>query len=540
MTLTLTPAPAPGQVTFSRAYEDDPESPLAKVVAEEWPGLTGKQTPWAWQWLDGDAELYGVPTTTLYERVAGRPMPWQTSAIRLIHSVDDVGRWTHKAAALVCPRQNGKSEIIIALVLYRMFVLGHKVLYTSLEWDSAKDIWHRVNEIVQGTSSLDDRVIHRTCSQGKGTFTVEGGGSLVCRTRSAKAGRGLTKIDLLIVDEALDYTTGDVAALGPIQKAADDPQVVYATSAVNLEVHANGELISGIRAAVLDGRDTHSLYMEWCAPEDADPEDPLSWSSGNPAYGYLSTEEKISAELRGLPTEESRRSFAVETLGHGQWFRAAGDYEVDPYIPQDDWEAMIEHEPIRVGQSVMVVDADPERSAFAVAAGVICPDDKVHVTLGLYGQLGSQELADWIVDAYNSEAPTALVIDPRGPAGVLIPLIEDRGVEVMKLRPYEAKGLPDTLVHGAEQRLVTRDDDPALDAAWHVATVAKAGTPESTWLRRPGTCQLIAASIAAWGVRHFSPPEIEDEEPEPGPTQLPRSSSLNRSTRTHRARAMSF
>lgn len=541
MTRALTPATPPETATYSLGYEDDPNAPLALAAAADWPELAGKQTPWAWQWKEGNAEPHGSATATLYERVAGRPMPWQQSAIALCHSVDDEGRWTHKSAIIVCPRQNGKSEIMIALILYRLFKLGHKILYTSLEWDSAKDIWHRVNEIVQATPSLDDRVVHRTCSQGKGTFTVEGGGSLVCRTRSAKAGRGLTKIDLLIVDEALDYTTGDVSALGPIQKASDDPQVLYATSAVNIEVHPNGELISAMRAAVLDGRDTETLYMEWRAPEDAEADDPRAWSSANPAYGFLSSAEKVAAELRSLATESALRSFHVETLGHGLWYRSADDYENDPYIDAEHWEAMIDATPRRSGHSVMVVDADPDRSAYVVAAGVICPDDKVHVTLGLYGRLGSQELADWIVEAYNVEVPSALIIDPRGAANVLIPLIEDRGVDVMRLRTHEAKGLPETLLHGAQEGLITRDDDPILDAAWKVATVHRPGTSDSVWLRRPGTCQLIAASIAAWGVRHFDPLDLEDAEDFIAPpATLPKSVANTGTGPRHRARAMAF
>lgn len=525
---------------LSQGFSDDPDAPLALAAAAEWPGLTGKQTPWAWQWTDGDPAPHGTGAVTLYERVAGRAMPWQQSAVSLLQTVDDEGRWTHKSAIVICPRQNGKSEIMIAVILYRLFVLKQKILYTSLEWNSAKDIWDRLNDIIQGTESLDDRVTHRTCSQGMGTFKVEGGGSLVCRTRSAKAGRGLTKVDLLIVDEALDYTTGDVSALGPIQKASDDPQVIYATSAVNLEIHNHGELISAMRAHIMDGRDTDTLLMEWRAPEEVEVNDPAAWASANPAYGFLSSEEKITAELRSLATEAARRSFFVETLGHGLWYRATEDYEHDPHIPAEDWHRMIDPAPVRAGHSVMVVDADPERAVYTVAAGVICPDDKVHVTLGLYGHLGSTELADWVVEAYNAEAPSALIIDPRGPAGVLIPLIEDRGVDVMKLRTYEAKGLPDVLAHGAEQGLITRDDDPILDAAWETATVHRPGTSDSTWLRRPGTCQIIAASIAAWGVRHFDPLDLGDEgDFVAPPTVMPAFVAASSGPR-HRARNMVF
>ncbi|MBB1022955.1 MULTISPECIES: hypothetical protein [unclassified Dietzia] len=535
---------APSGVTFSTTFDDDPDSEFARIIAAEWPDLEGKQTPWALQYLPGDFEAVSEKVCRLYSRIAGRMMPWQRMGVDHINAVDEIGRWTHKSCVLVCPRQNGKTEIIIATILFRLFKLGHKILYTSLEWDSAKEVWERLEALITAEESLDERVVRRGCSQGRGTFILDNGGRLICRTRSAKVGRGMTKFDLVIIDEALDYTSGDLAALSAVMQASNDPQTIYATSAVNAEMHPHGVLISGIREAVLQGRDTSTFYAEWAAPEGAATDDPMSWRAANPAFGLLNSDEKVRAKLQGLPTEEARRIFAIENLGHGMWFSLAGDAGGPAVVEAGPWVDMVDDRPERVGHSALVVEADPDRAMWTVAAGVMCADDVVHVTVGLHAQLGVREIADWVAEAVAVEAPSALVVDPRGPAGVLIPLLEERSVDVMRLRPAEAKGLPEVLAAGAEERLLTRDPDPLLDEALPLAQAAHLGTASSTWIRRPGTCQIVALSLAAWAVRHFPPLDLEEPEEDfvPGPVALPSSSSTRSGgmPSRHRARAMAF
>ena len=49
-------------------------------------------------------------------------------------------------------------------------------------------------------------------------------------------------------------------------------------------------------------------YVEWSAPDDADPSDPGVWAAANPAYGITISEDAVQAEYDSLELVDFRRS----------------------------------------------------------------------------------------------------------------------------------------------------------------------------------------------------------------------------------------
>nr|WP_020794747.1 terminase large subunit [Gordonia sp. NB41Y] len=301
-------------MTTSSAVSDfDVDAAFADIIAKEWPNLEGRQTPNSLCFSPGNLEL-GAKACELARRAGRiRSMPWQSWSLGQIMSKAPDGTWVHPECCLIVPRQNGKSLILTIRVLYGLFKLGEKIIFSAQQWETAKSLWKRTWAIVKTTPSLQRLVESHTCSQGRGTIILASGAEVVFTTRSANAGRGLDKVDLVIYDEAYDLTEADMAALSPTKMAADDPQTIYTSSAVNQEQHPNGQVLAAVRRRMIACEE--GLFgAEWMAPETMDRGDPKTWRWANPAFGVIQTVKKLMAEFKAMTTAPGQKSFDVEYL----------------------------------------------------------------------------------------------------------------------------------------------------------------------------------------------------------------------------------
>ena len=157
--------------TPSTICDEDIDAKFAEIIAAEWPKLEGRQTPNSLAYTPGDVEL-GRKAVELARRSASRirAMPWQSWSLERIMSKDPDGTWTHPECCLIVPRQNGKSLILSLRVLYGLFKLGEKIVFSAQQWETAKSLWKRTWNIVKTTPWMLKRVESKTCSQGRGTI----------------------------------------------------------------------------------------------------------------------------------------------------------------------------------------------------------------------------------------------------------------------------------------------------------------------------------------------------------------------------------
>jgi phage terminase large subunit-like protein len=203
-------------MTISTAYSD-------------WPSLTGRQEPHAISEFDGSGEL-GEKALTLAGRVGRRSMPWQVRLLFAILRVEPGGLWTHSDVVIICPRQNGKTLIVMLRILFGLFVLNERIIYTAQRWKTAEDVYKRLWTIIRIRRSLLRRVTRHTLSQGNGEIELVSGGKVLFCTRSADAGRGFDEVDLIVYDEAYNLTEADTSALNPTQMASRNPQTIYTST----------------------------------------------------------------------------------------------------------------------------------------------------------------------------------------------------------------------------------------------------------------------------------------------------------------------
>ena len=420
----------------------------------------------------------------------------------------------HSDAVLICPRQNGKSLLVALIVLYRIFVLGQNVLFTAQQWETAKELWEQTWKIVRGRKFMSKLVTSKTCSQGRGTIFLSNGGRVVFTTRSQDAGRGLTKVDLLIYDEAYNLTDSEMAALAFLVQAADDPQVFFMSSSVHRDFpqHANGRVLSSMREQALTEFDeSEPVYLsEYAAPEDMDPEDEQTWRVANPSYGVISNAKKMRKIMRRMNTEEGRINFGVEALGWGEWFTLKDLDDFTPIVDPGVWDSLAGVPEGATVNNVVAVETTPDGENVALVAAVRLDDGRVFLSLSPHEKFEREELVESVCASIDANDPLALVLDGSGPVSTLIDPLEHSGVEPEVLTGGKVAAAYELFLRMIAERRIIHDDDPRWAAAWAVAEERATSRYRSLDRYKGNVSALNAAAFAVWGLQEFSIPEEVD------------------------------
>ncbi|QRP60584.1 terminase large subunit [Corynebacterium minutissimum] len=482
-------------------------------TCDDFPSLSGKQTPLNLREAPGIHE-HGRKNIELSRRVGLTAFPWQCHEINAINATNQDGTWVHSDAVLICPRQNGKSLLVALIVLYRIFVLGQNVLFTAQQWETAKDLWEQTWKIVRGRKFMSKLVTSKTCSQGRGTIFLSNGGRVVFTTRSQDAGRGLTKVDLLIYDEAYNLTDSEMAALAFLVQAADDPQVFFMSSSVHRDFpqHANGRVLSSMREQALTEFDeSEPVYLsEYAAPEDMDPEDEQTWRVANPSYGVISNAKKMRKIMRRMNTEEGRINFGVEALGWGEWFTLKDLDDFTPIVDPDVWDSLAGAPEGVTVDNVVAVDTTPDGENVALVAAVRLGDGRVFLSLSPHEKFEREVLVESVCASIDANDPLALVLDGSGPVATLIDPLEHSGVEPEVLTGGKVSAAYELFLRMIAERRIVHDDDPRWAAAWAVAEERATSRYRSLDRYKGNVSTLNAAAFAVWGLQEFSIPEEVD------------------------------
>ena len=241
------------------------------------------------------------------------------------------GKWSAFEVALVVPRQNGKSVVLIIRALAGILLFHEKlVIFSGHEWRSVCEVFAETLDLVEG-SPLKRYVARVRRTGGEECITFTNGGRLRFMNRSRESARGFSA-DAVIMDEAHALSAEQAGALLPVLSARADPQVWYA---------AAGPAPGAWQLAALRNRATSDdpgrlCWLEWSADPDSDLEDPAVWAACNPgeAAGRLSL-ERMAGERKAL----GRAGFAAERLAAAPWpSESANAWTM---FSEDDYAAMI-------------------------------------------------------------------------------------------------------------------------------------------------------------------------------------------------------
>lgn len=434
--------------------------------------------------------------------------PWQQHVLRQGMGEAADGSWAAFECCVNVPRQNGKGGIIEARELWGLFIGGEKlILHSAHEFKTAKAAFKRIERLIRGCPDLHKRVKTYRYTVGEEAIELHTGQTLRFIARSKGSGRGFTG-DCNILDE--DMILGDDAmdALLPTMAAVENPQIWYLGSAGigPLSVQL-GRLRRRALAAVEAGTLDPSLaYFEWSADLHVDEcpsgctahDDAASDEAvlkANPAVGYRLTLEKVRNERMTL----SPGGYARERLG-------VGDYPSDgtdtwQVIGEDAWRALADAKAKPEGPYSFSIDATPERDYASIV--VACRwRGGTHLEV-----VEHQQGLGWVVERarrLNEKwGPRCWVVDGGGPAGSLIPDLEDAlGVTVVQPKAREIAQATGQFYDAVADQSISHLDPPPLAVALAGAQKRPLGDAWA-WARRGvgvDISPLVAATLAKWGL----------------------------------------
>lgn len=279
------------------------QKPTAKVV------LPYKKS------LGGDA-------VKLYNSTGKKAQVWQADLLKCMMAENKDGKWVHTRFGYSVPRRNGKNEVVAARELWGL-KNGEKIAHTAHRTKTSRTGWLRLCDLLD-KAQVPYKSIR---AEGREQITLkENGATIEFRTRSSKGGLG-EGFDLLVIDEAQEYTDDQESALKYVVSDSKNPQTIFlGTPPTPI---SSGTVFTKFRRDTLAGAKVNAGWMSWEVTDEKDPRDKKSWYLTNPSLGSILTERAILDEVG-----EDVIDFNIQRLG--LWIR----YNQKSAISKNEWEEL--------------------------------------------------------------------------------------------------------------------------------------------------------------------------------------------------------
>lgn len=353
--------------------------------------------------------------------------PWQDAIGRLILAKKDGGKWASDLAIMSIPRQVGKSYLL-GCVIYALCLLtpGLRVIWTSHHTATTEEMYEAMKELA-AQEKVKPLVLKCVALQGsRWRIQFVNGSRVDFGARSQGFGRGKSKVGVLVLDEFQHITGRALANLAPTTNTADNPLILCAGTPPGPEV--SGEAFTMRRTAALEGISNDSLFVEFSADDDADPNDRRQWAKANPSFPKRTPERAILLLRKILDEDDFRR----EALG--VWDKVSGGGLISP----DEWAALTDthstaEDPVSFGLYV------GRTGTAAIGVAGYRADGKIHIGVipAVSGSAetslpGTRWIAPRLQELNDKWRPCAVVVDEKSEAGALIEDIQALGVNVEK------------------------------------------------------------------------------------------------------------
>ena len=240
----------------------------------------------------------------IYEKSKRTAQEWQVNLTKHIYAVNEDGLWTHTKFGYSLPRRNGKNEVVVIREMQGLQD-GEQILHTAHRTTTSHTAWERLCRL------LDQAGIKYESLRATGRERVEipeTGGRVEFRTRTSTGGLG-EGFDLLVIDEAQEYTADQESALKYVVTDSKNPQTIFCgTPPTPLSA---GTVFVAYRNSTLSGKGENAGWAEWGIEDEVkDIRDIELWYRCNPSLGTIFTERSIRDEIG-----EDELDFMIQRLG---------------------------------------------------------------------------------------------------------------------------------------------------------------------------------------------------------------------------------
>ena len=423
---------------------------------------------------------------------------WQELILQAAMGERRDNTWAAKRVGVTVPRQNGKSQLLVARALAGAVLFGEKkIVISAHQQDTAREAFNKLVEILEdeGNGWLMDRVKPKGIMNAINREAVKfkNGATIQFKARSGAAGKGFSS-DCLMLDEAQILSQRAWVSINSTMSAMQNPQVWLLGTSPQRE--DDSEVFESIRSAAIDGRSSTAAWCEWGAdsksPEYAAAKADLAAKRWTPAVEYLcwSANPAWNTRVNQDVVEGELETYAVDKFAQDRMGVWLDDVNAARRWSSELWESA----------QVDVAPVDGVRS-FAVAfsfdgtrvsvAGALKHSGGVHVELvGAHSgstHEGVDALADWLAEPERQRTTASIAI--VGVAGAALKqALSDRGVSnklvsTMTTPQYFAANsmTEDALNAGSVTHPAGRGGD-VLDASVAVSDIPKADRGTWRWV----------------------------------------------------------
>lgn len=433
----------------------------------------GNQKPRIDIYRDGDIWL-ADKVIRLLEYYGINLLKWQRMVLYKWMAVEKINgkwMWVNPEAGLLVPRQNGKSELLIARIVGGMIFMSEALIYTAHSDKTVEEIKRRVQRFFyDAEEEIRDMLTEEFDKEPKSLDYVElrNRGRCVFRTRTRTGGLGTTN-DALLLDEDQEETDAQQEALLPTISAGKSQNQQVIRVGTPPSGGSAGTVFMRVRRAVLEGKDTETCWQEWSVETIRDPNDEDAWYEANPSLGYFLMVRAVRSESKKMAVD-SFNKMRLGWVAGVENMRAISDEQWTPLAVK---KVELPDDPILV----YAIKFAPDGSAVSVAVGVIMPDGKVHVELLDRRPMsaGTGWIVQFLMDGNRWRKANKIIID--GAAGTTL-LVEElvrteRRMSKRILTPNakEAGAAYGAFYTAVENKQITHFDQPALNLS--IRTVKK-------------------------------------------------------------------
>ena len=265
---------------------------------------------------------YGDEAVQLYNLSGNVCQEWQALMLSDIMAVNDDGLWVHTKFGYSVPRRNGKTEILTQREMDGLFN-GEHILHTAHLTDTAHIAWERLK------ARLEAIGVTIKTYKGYGREKIEmpeTGGVIDFRTRTSSGALG-SGYDLLVIDEAQEYTKAQQTALNYVVSSSKNPQTIMCGTPPTAV--STGDVFREYRDKCLLGEQINGGWAEWSVDHKTNVKDKEAWYQTSPSLGTILTERIVQDEITGDDLD-----FNIHRLG--LWIR----YNQQSAISAPSWDAL--------------------------------------------------------------------------------------------------------------------------------------------------------------------------------------------------------
>jgi hypothetical protein len=428
---------------------------------------------------------------------------WQKLVMRRWLAEDDEGNFVNLICGLSVPRQNGKSEMIVARIIYGIIFRKAVGLFTAQQQPTADVVRRRVQDFFYENpyEEIFNMLTPQFRKKPRNYQYIEfvNGARYTFTTRTRMGGLGTTN-DELINDEAADMTDDHQATLQPTVSAAKsgNPQVIY--SGTPPMAGSVGEVFSRTRKQIMSG--ALGSWQEWGVENITEKMDKKAWYETNPSLGMVLLEPAIQAEAASLATDDFNRM----RLG---WWSGVEDKRA---IKQEYWDDLFTEKP-QFDDSVKPVYAvkfAPDRSDYSLCVAQPLEDGKVHVEIVMQRPMneGWSRLSKWLLERWRNCAK--IIIDGATGQAILFEELTRAGVPAKKIIQPNMKEIVAAhqfMLDGIIQKELSHYNQPLLNQTVRITKQRQIGRwggfGWESMTKNLSTSALDAATFAFWGQKVF-------------------------------------